>query len=229
MKFNEKIFEELKPILKGKNFDESLYFPHNGGLEYFRKTTENLHWISVDMGITNKGLVNIYGRISFFSVLEILQKFIDFNKKILFEEIVQNYYYHQNKELATQLYKSFGAIPLKTKQDIEDFKQYISNHVDTYILPFCEKIPNLQAVNDEILDKVPQAEYTKYIPGKTNFKVLIIMRLCNNSKYNDFKNWCISAYKKGFDENPERYGKDYETLQSLIAYLDSGEYKKDII
>ncbi|EWH09370.1 hypothetical protein KLA_17319, partial [Cellulophaga geojensis KL-A] len=111
----------------------------------------------------------------------------------------------------------------------KEFENEIISHIDSYILLFFEKFYNLQDLNDKILNDLPKEEYANYIPGQTNFKVLIIMKLCNSSKYIDFKEWALSTYKKGVEINATKYGKDYEILQRLISYLENEDFNNSII
>lgn len=108
------------------------------------------------------------------------------------------------------------------KQTAEEVYEYLR----TYHFPFFERVSSLQVVNDEIINKVPKEEYGNYIPGRfMNAKVLIIMKLCNNPRYNEFRDWALGAYAKGVEVNPDRYLEDFKIIKSLKEYLDSGKYK----
>lgn len=217
MEFNREIFEELKPLFISKGLTDSKYYAGYGGLEYYKNEGDNIHWIILAFSLKNNAFVQTNSFISFNSVTSILGQFVSIKTDFI-EEIVKNYYI---KKEWPKLMNDLCALPLKTKADIEIFKSNISEHVDQFILPFFNKIPNLQAVNDEILNKVPQNEYTKYIPGETNFKVLIIMKLCGNPKYEEFKNWAQETYKKALEIDAKKYSTDYQNLHSLIHYLDN--------
>ncbi len=143
-----------------------------------------------------------------------------------FEKIIVLDYPEHDKKFGDSDLKVINSLPVATKGEFDALIMIISDHISNYILPFFNKIPKLQAVNDEILNKVPEEEYAEYIPGQTNFKVLIIMKLCGNPKYESFKNWALEAYKRGAEMDESRYGADFETLQSLVTYLD-GEHLKD--
>lgn len=220
MQFNKEIFNNLIPILKNKGLTESAYFEHNGGLDFYTLNEVSDYRLTLDLDISKKGFVNIYGRVSFINVISILSKFTDFKPNV-YEAIVINYDLYKDKQNWNNIHKRFTTFPLKTALDIKGFEKEITSHIDTYILPFFEKFPNLQSVNDKILNSFPKEEYANYIPGQTNFKALIIMKLCNNPKYVDFKEWTLTAYKKGVEINSARYGKDYEVLKLLVDYLDN--------
>ncbi|OCB74407.1 hypothetical protein [Flavobacterium crassostreae] len=226
MKFNEQIFNIFKSFFAEKGYPDSKYYEHNGALDYYRKDKNNIHWITITLDITKKAFVDVYGQISFLEVTNILQKFIEIRTNP-FEKIVVNYYLYENREKWTDIWKALkAASPLKTKEDIEIFKQNISNHVDTYIVPFFEKIPDLQAVNDEILNKLSFEEYPNFISGNCTLKVLIIMKLCQNTKYEDYKQSKDKDYKMYVNQNPSMWQSSYDAFLSLTEYLDSGEYKK---
>jgi|GEM_PF-2369328 len=228
MKINRQIFNHLKPILNNKGLTESTYTEHNGGLDFYKISNVSEYRITLDLGVSKKGFVNVYGRISFTNVVDILTKFIELKPNV-YEAIVVNYDLYENKENWTKIFKELGALPLQTPLNIQKFENKIINHVDSYILPFFQKFSNLQDVNDKILNLLPKEEYANYIPGQTNFKVLIIMKLCNSSKYINFKEWALSAYKKGVEMNATRYGKDYEILKALINFLENKDFEDLII
>jgi len=221
MQFNEIIFKEFKPLFKNRGFEEAKYFEHYGALDYYINTKESIHWVRLAFSLNNNAFVQVNSFISFPAVLDILKRFIDIKTDFI-EEVVKNYYI---KSEWSSLMENLCKLPLKPQAEKDVFKNSLLQHVDEYILPFFERIPSLQAVNDEILNKVQEDEYANYIPGQTNFKVLIVMKLCGNPKYEGFKNWALEAYKKGAEMNPGRYGSDYKTLQSLVKYLDSEQYK----
>jgi len=119
------------------------------------------------------------------------------------------------------LYKE-GGIQM---DNLRKTSEIIFEYLKTYHLPFFERVSSLQVVNDEIIDKVPKEEYGNYIPGRfMNAKVLIIMKLCKNTRYSEYRDWALGAYSKGVDINPDRYLEDFNIIKSLVDYLDSGKY-----
>ena len=224
MKFNRQIFNHLKPILNNKGLTESTYTEHNGGLDFYKTYNVSEYRITLDLGVSKKGFVNVYGRISFTNVIGILSRFIELRPNV-YEAVVVNYDLYKNKEKYNKIFDDLESLPLKTASDIQKFENEIISHVDSYIQPFFQKFYKLQDVNDKILNYLPKEEYANYIPGQTNFKVLIIMKLCNSSKYIDFKEWALNTYKKGVEINATRYGKDYEILQRIINYLENEDFK----
>lgn len=113
----------------------------------------------------------------------------------------------------------YGTIRRMVKETYE--------YLSTYHFPFFERLSSLQVVNDEIIDKVPQIELGNYIPGQyMNLKKLIIMKLCDNSKYEEFKIWLNGVYEQMMKDEPNKYEEKYLLIQSLTEYLDSGKYKE---
>ncbi|ADY30926.1 hypothetical protein [Cellulophaga lytica] len=228
MKFNKQIFNSLIPILKNRGLTESTYSERSGSLSFYKSNKHSNYQITLELDDTTKGFVNVYGRISFTNVIDILSRFIELRPNV-YEAVVVNYDLYKNKEKYNKIFDELESLPLKTDLDIKEFENEIISYIDSYILPFFEKFYNLQDVNDKILNDLPKEEYANYIPGQTNFKVLIIMKLCNSSKYIDFKEWALSAYKKGVEINATKYGKDYEILQRLISYLENEDFNNSII
>lgn len=146
---------------------------------------------------------------------------IDFPLKSLF-----------SNDYSEQLSKSF--IVKNKNYDKNSFElsvNIIKEQFYNTILPFFSNIQTLQQVNDEILEKVDMNTYHKYISGETGAKVLIIMKLCNNSKYEDYK----ERFDKLISEqlNNPNYAQYIDILQSqqiimneVYYSLNSGKYLK---
>jgi len=89
----------------------------------------------------------------------------------------------------------FSNVPIIADESFQEgnfnsLMKLIIENIKTYHLPFFDRVSSLQVVNDEIIDKVPQMELGNYIPSQyMNLKKLIIMKLCNNLKYDEFKKW----------------------------------------
>lgn len=119
------------------------------------------------------------------------------------------------------------------EQVFEESLELFQEQLQTTVLPFFDKIQTLQQVNDEILEKVDWNTYNKYISGEAGAKVLIIMKLCNNPRY--------EAYKKRSDKliveqlNDPKYAQYVDILQNqqiimdeVYNYLESGKYLEEI-
>lgn len=120
-------------------------------------------------------------------------------------------------------YKIFNEVSFNEALDV------FQEQLETIVLPFFDKIQTLQQVNDEILEKVDWNIYNKYISGETGAKVLIIMKLCNNPRY--------EAYKERSDKliaeqlNDPNYAQYTDILHNqqiimdeVFNYLESGKY-----
>jgi hypothetical protein len=119
-----------------------------------------------------------------------------------------------------------GELIIKKNEIVNEVEKIIEFLADS-AFPFFSRVSSLQVVNDEIIDKVPQMELGKYVPGQyMNLKKLIIMKLCNNPNYDQFKNWLSNIYQPMIKENPEKYMPKYNLIQKTIEYLDSGLYKE---
>jgi hypothetical protein len=100
-------------------------------------------------------------------------------------------------------------------------------YINDYMQPFFNSINTIQDINEKIINGFPEDKWGDFFRGETRFKVTVIMKLCNNSKYEAFsqtskKMMCNLAYNKGLAEY-----RDYHTLYcTLLEYLDSEEYKQ---
>ena len=52
-------------------------------------------------------------------------------------------------------------------------------------------------------------------------KKLIIMKICKNLNYNDFKNWLLGIRKSNYNEGITNADKEYFMLKDLIQYIES--------
>ncbi|MEO9533065.1 MAG: hypothetical protein ABJG68_09020 [Crocinitomicaceae bacterium] len=219
MKFNKDIFDSLVPAFKDKGFTYANYSSHNGGLDFFNSNTVGDHRITIDLGTTKKGFVNIYGRISFKEITQTLQEFGELRLGI-YEPIVINYDLYQNKENWTRIFKRFGSLPLKTESDIKKFEDEIIEHVEEYIIPFFNKFPDLKSVNDQILSKLTFEEFPNYIPGNCTFKSMIIMKKFNNPRYSEYLSAKEKEYQFYVKQNAAMWQTSYNGFKKLIAFLD---------
>jgi hypothetical protein len=117
-----------------------------------------------------------------------------------------------------------------TEQDIADFYNQIQLVYDKYLQPFIDMYPDLQTVNDEIINKIPQMEVGSIIPGAMPFKKQIIMKICNNENYIEYVNWLNDIYQIDLKNPNDRFYKqnvkEYEIFKKLTDYLESDKYKE---
>lgn len=227
MKLIDTTFERIKIYFNELGFINSLHCPSSYSFDFCRVDGNveyeiGLSYIKEGKDIRMNGRIN--SSIICLAVVNILEQFIKLN---CYDRITVIKFPNYNENFENPLLRAINSQPVNSEEDFLKVKNIIFQHINTYILPFFDRVPSLQAVNDEILNKVSDKEYSNFIPGQTNFKVLIIMKLCENPKYEGFKKWALEAYKKGTEIDPDQYGPDYRTLQSLVSYLDSGQYKKD--
>ena len=148
----------------------------------------------------------------------------EFGKTVTnFPEFTKNLRWMAREENDLMLLENGEVHEENLKVVADSIYQYLMN----WHLPFFDRVSSLQVVNDEIINKVTKEEYGNYIPGRfMNAKVLIIMKLCNNPRYVEFRDWALGAYGKGAEMNPDRYLEDFKIIKSLTEYLDSGNYKE---
>jgi hypothetical protein len=144
----------------------------------------------------------------------------DINLKIIQRELI-----YKNSELIIVQKKRAEKNIFVFEENCKIISIRIFQYLNINVFPFFERVKDLQYVNDEIIDKMPKEKYGDYIPGRyMNAKVLIIMKLCNNPRYWEYRNWALGAYLKGVEINPDRYLEDFNVIKSLVEYLDSGKY-----
>lgn len=97
-----------------------------------------------------------------------------------------------------------GKIPVEYTNIIDNVKltddatinsviEYMMHFIDTVYKPLWEKYSNLQVINDELIEKIPQMGLANYISGQMHLKKMIIMKYCNNPKYEEYKQWLKSV------------------------------------
>ncbi|APU11801.1 hypothetical protein A5M85_16390 [Cellulophaga lytica] len=219
MKFNKQIFNSLIPILKNRGLTESTYSERSGSLSFYKSNKHSNYQITLELDDTTKGFVNVYGRISFTNVIDILSRFIELRPNV-YEAVVVNYDLYKNKEKYNKIFDELESLPLKTDLDIKEFENEIISHIDSYILPFFERFPNAKSVNDEIFEKLDFEEFPNYIPGNCTLKTLIIMKMYNNCRYEEYKNKKDEEYKFYINQNSSMWQSSYDSFLALTSYLD---------
>jgi len=223
------IFNAFQIEFKALGFEHSKWYNHNNCFEFWMEEKERICLFSINYTKVKAfyKLSNIFNAdIIFKDVNNIFQKFINLDREYSvdsFEATIQsipNYDNHLNILFDLPKYE------INTKDEFDIVKNKVIAYFKEYPSSFFDQIPNLQTVNKNILNQVPQSEYTKYIKGKATFKILIIMKLCNNSKYDDYKNWAVKGYKELVIENSQMYTKEYQILIELLDYLDRGLNKE---
>ncbi|MFK7033397.1 hypothetical protein [Flavobacterium oreochromis] len=116
------------------------------------------------------------------------------------------------------------------KHELERVIIETDGFINEYYIPFFSEFQSLQDINDKILDKEEFANYHKYIFGETGAKVLIIMKLCNSNKYQEYKKWSDNIIAKQIADPMYEDYKDIlinqqAIMDKLYNYLESGAYK----
>ena len=82
----------------------------------------------------------------------------------------------------------------------------LQNIIEIQILPFYSMYPDLQSVNDEIINEFETVkELSNYISGQIGFKKMGIMGLCNNPRYSEYIEKYEEKLRKGVQQNKEKY------------------------
>lgn len=96
-------------------------------------------------------------------------------------------------------------------------------HIETYVEPYFESYQSLQDINDKIIEAIPENKWSDYFFGETNLKATIIMKLCNNPRYESFTKMVHdriynAIYNQGFNEYQDYY-KMYNVLLEHLSKL----------
>lgn len=218
--------ERLKAYFDSIGFFESVYSENNFDFDFYKKTKDLNYLITLRYGLRNRSFYigsTISVSIISETVNNILEKFT-YTKGI--NEDVLLAFPNYNKNIDDETLNQLKNLPIQTEADFEIVLRIIATHIETYILPFFDKVPNLQTINDEVINKLSHEEYSIYIKGETNFKVLIIMKLCNNPNYNTFKQTLIEMYDYAIKVDAKKYMPDYEAFHNILNYLEGGQYQE---
>jgi hypothetical protein len=119
-------------------------------------------------------------------------------------------------------FKKYRDIDLATNPEVLDaLCDHYIEVIGKHFIPFWEKYSNLQYINDEIIDKVPDNQIHHYLSGMTPFKKLIIMRICNNKDYEIFKEEILERGFNAIKEDSFRYTPYQNVLIDTIEIIES--------
>jgi hypothetical protein len=77
----------------------------------------------------------------------------------------------------------------ENKEKISLVSDMVKKYIYEDFMPLWEKYSDIQVVNDEIINKFPIDKLSDYISGVSmHFKVLMIMKKCNNQDYHEYLN-----------------------------------------
>lgn len=108
-----------------------------------------------------------------------------------------------------------------SNDNIEKVALTVKSRIIEIFKPLWEKYADLQTINDELINKIPQRDISDYIIGETPLKKLIIMKICKNPNYNDFKNWLLGIRESNYNGGITNADKEYFMLKDLIEYIES--------
>lgn len=101
----------------------------------------------------------------------------------------------------------------------------IKRYIAEFVYPFFSSVNSIQVINDEIINKVPHMEVSNYLDsGNAPWLKLIIMKLCENPGYEDYKKWLEETLARLLPTNPTMYEPMQKIYQELRQLLDSGQY-----
>lgn len=90
---------------------------------------------------------------------------------------------------------------IKKEKDVIDLLKDLNEYTKNVAEPFFEKWSDL-TVLDKFLDTIPQIEVHKYLGGYGVFSKMLIYKLCNNPKYEEYFSLMYSFSINRYKENP---------------------------
>lgn len=110
------------------------------------------------------------------------------------------------------------AIELISDDDVNKVALVVTNMIEGYYGPMFERFSNLKTIDEEIIQKVSHDELINYISQPMPFKKMIIMKICNNPDYENYRDWFQDVLKKSTNEEEEK--KYYKLFIDLRDYLE---------
>ena len=116
-----------------------------------------------------------------------------------------------------------NGILIETEFDVENLINRLTSFFNTDALPFFEKWKDLSVLYEYIKDKTEREELSEILGQFWQFKKAAILRICNDSNYQEFMDSYFQKQKEYFDEDPEdidniRY---YNVSKELKQVLDN--------
>jgi hypothetical protein len=212
---HENIYKLLRPILFDVGFEELQRKLNSFAIEFIRKEEVTSGFITIQFFDDSIGLDVLQGRILVNPVNHILQRFVNLENNREFYTL-NNY---DDKERVTQELAVLNM--LNKERDINEYAVGIAAHIKNVMLPFFLKYRDIAAINENILNKTSQDIYPQWFHGQSTLKVLIIMRLCKNPKYELYKESKEKEYRSFVARNPKMWQPAYDIFLALTQYLDN--------
>jgi hypothetical protein len=204
----EKLAEQGFSKIESPKFDDSSYFmKQEGDLKIYLWSPEMVSpkkfqgiglWIALD---------------SVELLISKIQKKYDKNiESSYFKTVSFNKLY---SDLPDEYRNIVNNVILVDDEIIKSVIDYMMHFIDTVYKPLWEKYSNLQVINDELIEKIPQMGLANYISGQMHLKKMIIMKYCNNPKYEEYKQWLKSVMIDNQD-----FTIDYLIFTDLYNFLE---------
>jgi len=184
-----------------------------------KKINQSCFYLQFDI-IKNK-ICYVGGNISF----KIVEDFIsDLEKKYSLKNqlifTLGTFELNNKSDKAKLLQLKVEELPIVSK-NLDEIATRILEYINYIYGDYMQKYSVLQTVNDELIDKVDQMQLSEYIPYQMPLKKMIIMKLCNNPKYEEYVNWLDWTWEEDSKTMDITKDKDY------LAYCDLKEILKN--
>lgn len=220
-KTHEEIYNLIKPDLSELGFQFSEYRPDFCSLRFKNINEDVTKYIRLQFYNDSLGLNELEGYIVSNQVNKILERFVGAMDGLEIVTLKDYSNSEANQNNVRALYNK--------KQDKSSYAANILNHITSSIIPFSIKYPDMDTINEEILNKVHEEDYPKWFHGNSTSKILIILKLCNNPKYEDYKKKRKKVFLKFVEQNPTMWKSVHLEFLALIDYLDSEKYKEVLV
>ena len=217
--FREQVINYIDKFLSNRGFNLTKEGDKTAQQLYYSKK-EN------DLIIGIRFLSEIYENKHFYG-------FVNCNQVPIIENIVANILY-KNKittvkpkdiynTIMTRDYDEYrlpaDGILIDTEQKSAEVCNLFDKFYNEYFIPFYEKWKDLNVLYEYIKDKTEREELSEILGQFWQFKKAVILRLCNDSSYQEFMDSYFQKQKEYFDEDPE-------DIDNIRYYNDSKELKQ---
>lgn len=143
----------------------------------------------------------------------------------LFPTIWFNEFTSTNFNEIWESFKQFKEYDLSTNiEKLDNLCQHYKEMITHFFIPFWEQYSSIKYINDEIINKVDQMDLGDYFgTGLLQFKKLIIMRICQNQKFESYKEWLLNIYRTKEQEmkKDQDWNVKYNLFKDLIEILET--------
>ena len=116
-----------------------------------------------------------------------------------------------------------NGILIETEFDVENLINRLTSFFNTDALPFFEKWKDLNVLYEYIKDKTEREELSEILGQFWQFKKAAILRLCNDSSYEDFMTKFVNRREEILKMRPESIDvqRYYNASKELKQVLDN--------